>query len=295
VIKTVEAKRVVKEQPVKTSKNQIKDNTKSSTPVALKKESSNNNTQPINTINNSANPNRALSFLKNVDNGRLYNVIRAIIAKQSANQNVKKYGNYVIRLFNLPKVQLPNKTITVTYGNDSATVNEEYFVKTLDEVAILMADFLTEYAFNDNAKRYSSVLVSMHNSFSLMREDFVALANAQKDPTVKGELEKFVNVVDAYLKSWDEFMSEYPDPDKLKEEVVKMADATTTQTGGQAGSIFSNLLDAVYGILGSIVDALKNYATEIAEVLVAGMLGYSVIRYGRQMINGLVNMVSTLF
>lgn len=295
MIKTVEAKRVVKEQPVKTSKNQIKDNTKSSTPVALKKESSNNNTQPINTINNSANPNRALSFLKNVDNGRLYNVIRAIIAKQSANQNVKKYGNYVIRLFNLPKVQLPNKTITVTYGNDSATVNEEYFVKTLDEVAILMADFLTEYAFNDNAKRYSSVLVSMHNSFSLMREDFVALANAQKDPTVKGELEKFVNVVDAYLKSWDEFMSEYPDPDKLKEEVVKMADATATQTGGQAGSIFSNLLDAVYGILGSIVDALKNYATEIAEVLVAGMLGYSVIRYGRQMINGLVNMVSTLF
>lgn len=242
---------------------------------------------------------QAFGFLRNVDNGELYNIYKAILIRLSEDQNVKKYLPYAIKLLNLPTYSLPNKNISVKYNQETVTVNEEYFPKTIDEASLVALSYLIEYAFKNEANNYSTLLSGFTNALINLKNSMVALADLGKNADVKNDLQEFADVLDGYIKSWSQFKNEYPDPDKLKEEVVKMATADATQTGtqtvGQAGSIFSNLLDAVYGILGSIVDALKNYATEIAEVLVAGMLGYSVIRYGRQMINGLVNMVSALF
>ena len=260
--------------------------------------STNASIKPVNPTDNPK-AQQAFGFLRNVDNGAIYEVYRGVLRNLTEDENVKKYLPYAIKLLNLPSYSLPNKTISVKYNQETVNVNEEYFPKTIDEASLIVVAYLIRYAFLGDSRDYSTLLSGFTNSLSELKSSMEALLSLKKNESVRGELEKFVNVLDGYIKSWSQFKNEYPDPKPLKKEVVKMATAdatqTGTQTGGQAGSIFSNLLDAVYGILGSIVDALKNYATEIAEVLVAGMLGYSVIRYGRQMINGLVNMVSTLF
>ena len=306
-----ETERVAVTQPKNENTNQIKDATQVKTPATLKNanqsgqdkvltKTTTKTSQEVDEVaTNNGNPEIAFYFLENVDNGRLYNTYKRDLASIEDDQNTKKDFPIVVKLFKFPNVQLPDKSITVTYGNNSTNVNESYLPKTLDELTLLGLAYLLRFAEEDNATNYKNLLNGIINGLSFMEAHLTALANLQKDPTTAQEVRKFVDVVDAYLNSWRQFKSEYPDPKSLKKEVVVMAttDATQTgtQTGTQAGSIFSNLLDAVYGILGSIVDALKNYATEIAEVLVAGMLGYSVIRYGRQMINGLVNMVSALF
>lgn len=311
VIKMAETERVAVTQPKNENTNQIKDATQVKTPATLKNanqsgqdkvltKTTTKTSQEVDEVaTNNGNPEIAFYFLENVDNGRLYNTYKRDLASIEDDQNTKKDFPIVVKLFKFPNVQLPDKSITVTYGNNSTNVNESYLPKTLDELTLLGLAYLLRFAEEDNATNYKNLLNGIINGLSFMEAHLTALANLQKDPTTAQEVRKFVDVVDAYLNSWRQFKSEYPDPKSLKKEVVVMAttDATQTgtQTGTQAGSIFSNLLDAVYGILGSIVDALKNYATEIAEVLVAGMLGYSVIRYGRQMINGLVNMVSALF
>ena len=302
-----ETERVEVTQPKNENTNQIKDATQVKTPATLKNanqsgqkkvltKTTTKTSQEVDEVaTNNGNPEIAFYFLENVDNGRLYNIYKRDLARIEDDQNTKKDFPIVVKLFKFPNVQLPDKSITVTYGNNSTNVNESYLPKTLDELTLLGLAYLLRFAEKDNATNYKNLLNGIINGLSSMEAHLTALANLQKDPTTAQEVRKFVDVVDAYLNSWKRFKSEYPDPKSLKKEVVVMATADATQTGGQAGSIFSNLLDAVYGILGSIVDALKNYATEIAEVLVAGMLGYSVIRYGRQMINGLVNMVSALF
>ena len=306
-----ETERVAVTQPKNENTNQIKDATQVKTPATLKNanqsgqekvltKTTTKTSQEVDEVaTNNGNPEIAFYFLENVDNGRLYNTYKRDLASIEDDQNTKKDFPIVVKLFKFPNVQLPDKSITVTYGNNSTNVNESYLPKTLDELTLLGLAYLLRFAEEDNATNYKNLLNGIINGLSFMEAHLTALANLQKDPTTAQDVRKFVDVVDAYLNSWRQFKSEYPDPKSLKKEVVVMAttDATQTgtQTGTQAGSIFSNLLDAVYGILGSIVDALKNYATEIAEVLVAGMLGYSVIRYGRQMINGLVNMVSALF
>lgn len=311
VIKMAETERVAVTQPKNENTNQIKDATQVKTPATLKNanqsgqekvltKTTTKTSQEVDEVaTNNGNPEIAFYFLENVDNGRLYNTYKRDLASIEDDQNTKKDFPIVVKLFKFPNVQLPDKSITVTYGNNSTNVNESYLPKTLDELTLLGLAYLLRFAEEDNATNYKNLLNGIINGLSFMEAHLTALANLQKDPTTAQDVRKFVDVVDAYLNSWRQFKSEYPDPKSLKKEVVVMAttDATQTgtQTGTQAGSIFSNLLDAVYGILGSIVDALKNYATEIAEVLVAGMLGYSVIRYGRQMINGLVNMVSALF
>ena len=307
VIKMAETERVVVTQPKNENTNQIKDATQVKTPATLKNanqsgqekvltKTTTKTSQEVDEVaTNNGNPEIAFYFLENVDNGRLYNTYKRDLASIEDDQNTKKDFPIVVKLFKFPNVQLPDKSITVTYGNNSTNVNESYLPKTLDELTLLGLAYLLRFAEEDNATNYKNLLNGIINGLSFMEAHLTALANLQKDPTTAQEVRKFVDVVDAYLNSWRQFKSEYPDPKSLKKEVVVMATTDATQTGTQAGSIFSNLLDAVYGILGSIVDALKNYATEIAEVLVAGMLGYSVIRYGRQMINGLVNMVSTLF
>jgi len=62
-----------------------------------------------------------------------------------------------------------------------------------------------------------------------------------------------------------------------------------------AGSIFSGLLSSIWSILTAVVDALKNYATDIAEILVGAMLGYAVVRFGRRMFRAIAGMVSLPF
>jgi hypothetical protein len=62
-----------------------------------------------------------------------------------------------------------------------------------------------------------------------------------------------------------------------------------------AGSIFGGLLNSIWGILTAIVQALQNYAGDIAEILVGAMLGYAVVRFGRRMFRSITGLVSLPF
>jgi len=241
----------------------------------------------------------AYFFLSSVDNGALYNEYSKLIANYTSNAKVKKEYEQALKLIELPNIELPDKTVSIAYDNQKSSFNLAWVPKTFTEVSKLLIAILSYYAVNKNSREYQELLSSFVSALKRLKQSVINFETNSEDVNIKPELEEVDNVIGAYLNVWEQFYSDYPTLKQFDEEVDNMATAdatqTATQTGVQAGSVFSNLLDAVYGILGSIIDALKNYATEIAEILVAGMLGYSVVRYGRRMLNGVINMVSGIF
>jgi hypothetical protein len=65
--------------------------------------------------------------------------------------------------------------------------------------------------------------------------------------------------------------------------------STPTST---AGSIITSLLNGIYGVLGAVAQDIVNYAPTIADVLIAVLVGTAVVKFGRQLANGLYDMIS---
>lgn len=182
--------------------------------------------------------------------------------------------------------------------------------KVLDFYRMILAEAVRNYVDKIGKQRTQLQAIEwiMKTVFSLkfVQEDLeysIAVGHKEDEPALK--------IVDDYISELSKRINEYPDPEAVVDavvnwrptasiektvEVMVMAEADVTQTNQtNASSIFTSLLDAVYSIMGSIVDALKNYASEIAEILVATFLGGAVIRYGRRILTGFTNMISALF
>lgn len=52
------------------------------------------------------------------------------------------------------------------------------------------------------------------------------------------------------------------------------------------------LFEAIVDILGTLVNAIKQYATDIAEILVGSMLGLAVARFGRTIFRRVAGLIS---
>jgi len=77
---------------------------------------------------------------------------------------------------------------------------------------------------------------------------------------------------------------------KKLEEGDTMAEEQTSN----AGQVIVGLIQGVYDIMGAIVNALKAYAADIAEILIGGVLALTVVRYGQRIFRGLTRWVGSL-